>query len=56
MIALDADRERQHTSVFFEGSRPGSTEDIVLTPAIGIEEVFQRVQLSPIRSRGESGI
>ncbi|WP_406227698.1 hypothetical protein [Streptomyces anthocyanicus] len=33
-----ADGERQHAPVFFQGSRPGSTEDIVLTPAIGGEE------------------
>ena len=39
IITLDTDCERQHTSVFFEGSRPGSTEDVVLAPAAGVEEI-----------------
>lgn len=35
LIGHAADGERQHAPVFFESSWPGSTEDIVLAPAIG---------------------
>jgi hypothetical protein len=37
-IGHAADGERQHAPVFFEGSRPGSTEDVVLAPATGGDE------------------
>ncbi|MFG2795061.1 hypothetical protein [Streptomyces sp. NPDC048419] len=39
VVGRTADGERQHVPVFFGGSRPGSTEDIVLAPAAGGYEV-----------------
>lgn len=35
VTTLAAGSRCQHTPVFFEGSRPQSTEDVVLTPATG---------------------